>query len=154
MDEWPPGCLGFAVNLMRPAVRGHRATVLYAQLGRSLVFETMPQAARYRQLVTQVLRSSMADLFTLDGQKISGRGVVVGSSFRVPALGETAFRFGSRGGGGGGRGGSEVRIWGRFGGGWEWRWRWEGEGESAEGFWGCQLWGCLFSLCTLADFAI
>ncbi|GBF97420.1 hypothetical protein Rsub_09586 [Raphidocelis subcapitata] len=102
VDAWPPGCLGFAVNLLRPAVRGHRATVMYAQLGRSLVFEGMEQAARYRQLVTQVLRSSMADVFTLDGQKISGRGVVVGSSFRVPPLEETHFRFGSRGGGGGG----------------------------------------------------
>jgi hypothetical protein len=54
----------------------------------------------------------MADVFTLDGQKISGRGVVVGSSFRVPRLEETAFRFGSRGGGGGGgggEGGGQVR---------------------------------------------
>lgn len=49
-----------------------------------------------------MLRTSLSDIFTLDGQKLSGRGVVVGSSFRVPRLEETHFRFGSRGGGGGG----------------------------------------------------
>ncbi|KAI8466921.1 MAG: hypothetical protein J3K34DRAFT_524164 [Monoraphidium minutum] len=103
-DEWPPGCLGFVVNLLRPAVAGHRKTVMYAQLGRSLVFETMEQAAKYRQTVTQVLRTNLSDIFTLDGQKISGRGVVVGSSFRVTPLADALFRFGSRGGGGGGQG--------------------------------------------------
>jgi hypothetical protein len=31
--QWPPGCLGFVVNLLRPAVAGHRRTVMYAQVG-------------------------------------------------------------------------------------------------------------------------
>jgi hypothetical protein len=53
-DEWPPGCLGYAVNLVRPVVRGQRGTVLLSQLGRGLVFETMDQAAQYRELCTQV----------------------------------------------------------------------------------------------------
>ena len=62
VDEWPPGCLGFVVNLLRPAVAGHRRTVMYAQLGRSLVFETMEQAARYRQMVTQVRRQTVTQV--------------------------------------------------------------------------------------------
>lgn len=55
----------------------------------------METAAQYRQYVTQVLRTSMADIFTLDHQKLSGRGVVVGSSFRVLPLEEAHFRFGN-----------------------------------------------------------
>ena len=31
-DEWPPGCVGYAANLLRPAVPGTRGTVLYAQV--------------------------------------------------------------------------------------------------------------------------
>jgi hypothetical protein len=54
----------------------------------------------------------MSDAYTLDGQKISGRGVVSGSFFRVVPLDEAQLRFGSRGGGGGG---GEVRL-GRTGG--------------------------------------
>lgn len=32
LDEWPPGCVGFAANLLRPAVPGTRPTVMYAQV--------------------------------------------------------------------------------------------------------------------------
>lgn len=53
-DEWPEGCLGYAVNLLRPAVPGHRAALFYSQLGRTLLFETLDQAAAYRAYVLQV----------------------------------------------------------------------------------------------------
>jgi hypothetical protein len=108
-DEWPEGCLGYVVNLIRPARRGTRATLLYSQLGRSLVFEALPQAAAYRRYVTQSLRGSVGDVLTLDGGKLSGRGVVLGTGFRVPPLAQAAVRFGTapRNGGGGGEGGEE-----------------------------------------------
>ena len=32
-DEWPVGCLGYAVNLIRPVVTGTRHTILYSQVG-------------------------------------------------------------------------------------------------------------------------
>lgn len=54
LQQWPPGCLGYVVNLVRPAHRGHRSTVFYSQLGRALVFESLDQAAQYREYVTQV----------------------------------------------------------------------------------------------------
>jgi hypothetical protein len=53
-DEWPAGCLGYAVNLVRPVVKGQRGTVLHSQIGRGLVFETMDSAAAYKELCTQV----------------------------------------------------------------------------------------------------
>lgn len=52
--EWPSGCLGYAVNLVRPVVSGHRPTIFYSQMGRTLVFETLDQAAAYRTYVVQV----------------------------------------------------------------------------------------------------
>jgi hypothetical protein len=149
-DEWPPGCLGYVVNLVRPVVKGHRGTVLHSQLGRGLVFETMDQAAQYRELCTQVgaarrsagrcaaaqqgwrrrtapvalaarrfraapprpaacraaqvLRCSLGDIYTLDRQKLSGKGVVAGSNFRVAPLEEAQYRCGRAPGGAGRRG--------------------------------------------------
>lgn len=41
-------------NLVRPKVPGHRAALLHNLLGSMLVFETLEQAAAYRELVTQV----------------------------------------------------------------------------------------------------
>eukprot|EP00198_Chlamydomonas_reinhardtii_P012225 XP_001701562.1 predicted protein [Chlamydomonas reinhardtii] len=94
-DEWPEGCLGYAVNLLRPAVPGHRAALFYSQLGRTLLFETLDQAAAYRAYVLQSLGTAMGDVYTLDGGKLSGRGVVVGSGFRVLPLEEAPVRFGA-----------------------------------------------------------
>lgn len=95
-DEWPAGCLGFAVNLVRPVVRGHRSTVFLSLLGRCVIFETMSQAAAYRTYVTQVLGSgSIGDLYTLDGRRMSGRGVISGSNHRVYELEDAPCRFGS-----------------------------------------------------------
>ena len=53
-DNWPPGCLGYAFNLVRPVVAGHRALVLYPMLGATLVFETLEDASAYREYMTQV----------------------------------------------------------------------------------------------------
>ena len=47
------------------------------------MFETLEQASRYRELVTQQLRTSCQDIVTLDGGKISGRGITAGSSFQA-----------------------------------------------------------------------
>jgi hypothetical protein len=66
------------------------------QLGRTLVFETLDQAAAYRACVVNTLKTSTADIVTLDGNKLSGRGVVVGSNFRVCSIQEAPFRFGTR----------------------------------------------------------
>ncbi|EFJ52379.1 hypothetical protein VOLCADRAFT_86759 [Volvox carteri f. nagariensis] len=95
-DEWPHGCLGYAVNLVRPIIPGHRSTIFYSQLGRTLVFETLDQAAAYRTYVVQALGcAGLGDIYTLDGGKLSGRGVVVGSGFRVAALEDAVVRFGA-----------------------------------------------------------
>ena len=47
------------------------------------MFETLDQAATYRKFVTQELVTSVADMFTLDGGKLSGRGVVVRAARRL-----------------------------------------------------------------------
>ncbi len=43
----------------------------------------------------QSLGTSMGDVYTLDGGKLSGRGVVVGSGFRVLPLEDAPVRFGA-----------------------------------------------------------
>lgn len=65
------------------------------QLGRTLVFETVDQGAQYRQYAIKALRASVPDIVTLDGGKLSGRGVVVGSGFRVCSIEDAMCRFGS-----------------------------------------------------------
>lgn len=56
-NDWPKGCLGYAFNLVRPVQPGHRATVLYCLLGQTLVFETLADAERYREFLTQARRA-------------------------------------------------------------------------------------------------
>lgn len=65
------------------------------QLGRTLVFENLDDAASYRQYVCQTLKGSPADIVTLCGNKLSGRGVVLGSGFRVVPVEQAACRFGT-----------------------------------------------------------
>ncbi len=65
MSDWPPGCLGFAVNLMRPTARDLRGTVLYPILGSALVFNTLQHAQTYRELCVQVRCLSCAWLHML-----------------------------------------------------------------------------------------
>lgn len=36
-NDWPEGCVGYAFNLVRPAMKGHRASLLYPMLGQTLV---------------------------------------------------------------------------------------------------------------------
>jgi len=93
-EEWPPGCLGYAINLVRPAMKGIRGTILYSQIGRTLMFETLDSAAAYRQLVAQVLRSSLPTVVSLDGGKLSSTGVVAGSGFKVVPVQQAAQCFG------------------------------------------------------------
>lgn len=33
VNDWPPGCLGYVFNLMRPAQAGHRRRLLHSVLG-------------------------------------------------------------------------------------------------------------------------
>jgi hypothetical protein len=65
------------------------------QIGRTLVFENLQQAASYREYVCQTLRGNCADLVTLCGNKLSGRGVVLGSGFRVLPIEQAPCRFGT-----------------------------------------------------------
>lgn len=46
-------------------------------------------------LRVQVLKSSLPDLITLDGSRISSKGIVAGSSFRVPPWREATICWGS-----------------------------------------------------------
>ena len=46
-------------------------------------------------LRAQVLKSSLPDLITLDGSRISSKGIVAGSSFRVPPWREATICWGS-----------------------------------------------------------
>eukprot|EP00878_Enallax_costatus_P010991 GHUV01011479.1.p1 GENE.GHUV01011479.1~~GHUV01011479.1.p1 ORF type:complete len:515 (+),score=199.79 GHUV01011479.1:1894-3438(+) len=94
-DQWPEGCLGYSVNLVRPAIANSRKGVMFAQLGRTLVFETVNQGAQYRQYAIKALGASVPDIVTLCGGKLSGRGVVVGSGFRVCSIQDAPCRFGS-----------------------------------------------------------
>ena len=47
------------------------------------VFETLETAAQYRELMTQQLKTNCPDLVTLDGGRISSKGITSGSSFQV-----------------------------------------------------------------------
>jgi hypothetical protein len=71
------------------------AFLLYRlQIGRTIVFETLDSAAAYRQLVAQVLRSSLPTVVSLDGGKLSSTGVVAGSGFKVVQISQAAQCFG------------------------------------------------------------
>jgi hypothetical protein len=58
-----------------------------------MVFESIDQAAQYRHFVIKDLRGSVGDIVTLDKGKLSGRGVVLGSTFKVCGIDEAPFRF-------------------------------------------------------------
>jgi len=60
-----------------------------------MVFEGLDQAANYRQYVCKTLRGSLADIVTLCGNKLSGRGVVLGSGFKVMPIEQAPCRFGT-----------------------------------------------------------
>lgn len=94
-DDWPQGCLGFLVNLVRPVQRGQRATVLWPMLGHTLVFETLADASAYREYTSQVLRINPGDLLCLDMGRINGKGITAGSSFAPPELEKAEYLIGS-----------------------------------------------------------
>jgi hypothetical protein len=89
-------CRAFAALLAPSTAAATEQLLLSLQLGRTLVFETLDQAAAYRACVVNTLKTSTADIVTLDDNKLSGRGVVVGSNFRVCSIQEAPFRFGTR----------------------------------------------------------
>lgn len=59
------------------------------------MFESLDQAASYRQYVCKTLRGSPADIVSLCGKKLSGRGVVLGSGFKVLPVEQAPCRFGT-----------------------------------------------------------
>ncbi|PRW58303.1 Structural maintenance of chromosomes flexible hinge domain-containing 1 [Chlorella sorokiniana] len=96
-NDWPRGCLGFAVNLARPVHKGHRASVLYSMLGQALVFETLRDAEEYKEFLSQKLRHGSSTFLSLDGGRITSNGIVSGASFQVPPVERADYRFGSSG---------------------------------------------------------
>ena len=54
-NDWPEGCINFAVNLVRPVQEGHRRKALFSVLSQTLVFDTLENASSYREFVTQVM---------------------------------------------------------------------------------------------------
>ena len=59
-NDWPEGCINFAVNLVRPVQEGHRKKALYSVLSQTLVFDTLESASSYREFVTQVMCCAQA----------------------------------------------------------------------------------------------
>lgn len=95
-SEWPRGCLGYLCNLVRPAQSGHRATVVYGLLSSMMVFETLQDACAYREHVTQNLKMPCGvEMITLDGGRVSSRGIISGSNFRPPPLDKADYVIGS-----------------------------------------------------------
>lgn len=94
-DEWPEGCLGYAFNLVRPTRKGARAALLYPLLGQTLVFESLEAGSAYRERLATRLRAGCGDIVSLDGGRVSSKGVTSGSGFAVPPAGSVPWRFGS-----------------------------------------------------------
>ena len=93
---WPEGCLGYLCNLVRPVHSGHRATIVYGLLSGTLVFETLDHATAYREYVSQTLKIPFGnEMVCLDGNRVTGRGIISGSNFRPPPLDTADFVIGS-----------------------------------------------------------
>jgi hypothetical protein len=97
-DAWPPGCIDFAFNLVRPCATPQgwpplRATLYNTLLGRTLVFTTLTLAEDYRALVVQKLAGNCGDIVTLDGHKVRANGIVCGSAFAPAPLHIATYRF-------------------------------------------------------------
>ena len=102
-DQWPPGCIDFAFNLVRPRAPAAgdvaagalnlRPTLFHTLLGKTLVFTTLEAAEAYRTLVTQQLAGACGDIVTLDGHKVRANGIVCGASFQVAPLHVASYRF-------------------------------------------------------------
>ena len=73
----PVGLIGHGVNLVRPAVAGHRRTLWNALIGDVLVFDTAQHAGAYRKwCVAGGIRCP--NLVTLDCEKVANSGIVEG----------------------------------------------------------------------------
>ena len=94
--DWPPGCLGYLCNLVRPVHDGHRGSVVYGLLSGTILFETLQNACAYREHVTQSLKIPFSsEMLSLDGGRVTGRGVISGSNFRPVPLDKADFVIGS-----------------------------------------------------------
>ena len=94
--EWPRGCLGYLCNLVRPTHSGHRATVVFGLLSGTMVFETLKDACDYREYVTQELKMGCGvEMLTLDGGRVTSRGIISGSNFRPIPLDKADYVIGS-----------------------------------------------------------
>ena len=101
-DQWPPGCIDYAFNLIRPAApvtigaaalaTSIRGTIFWTLVGRTLVFATLAQAEAYREMVYK-LGGSCSDILTMDGHKIRSTGVICGSNFAPVQLAVASYRF-------------------------------------------------------------
>jgi structural maintenance of chromosomes flexible hinge domain-containing protein 1 len=102
VEEWPPGCIDYAVNLVRPhvsqgaaaeaAIGPLRPRLFWTMLRSTLVFTTLAAAEAYRAVVV-ALHGSCGDIVTLDGRKIRSTGVVCGSTFATVPLHLASLRF-------------------------------------------------------------
>ena len=73
----PVGLIGHGVNLIRPAVAGHRRTLWMALIGDVLVFDTIQHAGAYRKwCVSSGVRCP--NLVTLDCERVANSGIVDG----------------------------------------------------------------------------
>ena len=92
--SWPQGCLGFIVNLLRPTRPGLRTTVLQALLGRSILFDDLASAEQYRAGCVK-LGVGCPDLLSMQGEVVTGSGVVRGSHARVDTSRDPDFMLGA-----------------------------------------------------------
>lgn len=57
---------------------GHRKHLLFSQLA-GLLFETEQQASNYKVYCAETLATGTGDLISLDGERISARGITAGN---------------------------------------------------------------------------
>jgi structural maintenance of chromosomes flexible hinge domain-containing protein 1 len=108
--NWPEGCLGYLCNLVRPVHPGHRATIIYGLLSGTLVFESLDHATAYREYVTQTMKMPFSnEMLCLDGSRVTGRGIISGSTFRPPPLDHADFVIGSGEGAPGGGAADKIQ---------------------------------------------
>jgi hypothetical protein len=73
----PVGLIGHAINLIRPAIGGHRRTLWFALIGDALVFDTVKHAGAYRKwCVGANLRCPT--LISLDCERLAMSGILEG----------------------------------------------------------------------------
>jgi hypothetical protein len=87
------GLVGHLVNLVRPAVTGHRRSVLWAAMGDTLLFDTLGNAMAYKAAVVRAGGRCPA-LLSLDCERISGNGITEGGKPPGPSVSDLESHFG------------------------------------------------------------